>query len=257
MIKDIVLVLLIVATSYLFTINDTKNKLFDTQMMFILVSLGLIVLFKVLYYKQLSKKEGFQNLDIADQINMFVEGQKQDRVDTTIDTLSDENKNRYMNSLSDLITQVSTMNQQLGKISGDPTLNTSGGLQNDRLSLESMQKMQNFQIKYLQEQIEKSKELLQQQELEESIKKYKPIKVYSSCAVSSADGTFSEDTPVLNNIGNNPITPQQAQSTASMLQTISQSNGGSTSSVQYPNILGQTLNSLLTGISGPTQLHVN
>jgi hypothetical protein len=38
-----------------------------------------------------------------------------------------------------------------------------------------------------------AKSLLAQQEIVENAKKYKPIKVYSSCAVSSADGSFSED----------------------------------------------------------------
>lgn len=253
MIKDIILILLIVISSYVFTVNDKNNTLFSNQLMFILLALGLIVLFKVLYYRKLvSRTEHFQGENISDEINRFIAGQTSDKVETKINTLTDEDKNKYMNSLSDLTTQVSTMNQQLARISGDPTLNTNSDmLQNDRLSLESMQKMQNFQIKYLQEQLERSKELLQQQEIEENIKNYKPIKVYSSCAVSSADGTFSDDNAMNNQLNSGTLTPQQAQASANMLQTISQNGSG------YPNVLGQTLNSLLTGMSGPTQLQIN
>ena len=91
-----------------------------------------------------------------------------------------------------------------------------------------MQKMQDLQIKNLQEQIDRHRSLLQQQEIEENSRKYKPIKVYSSCAVSSADGAFTEDTfndtPVDNSLEsvNNPV---NSEANKIIQKTITQNTG--------------------------------
>lgn len=260
MLREILIIFLIVLASYVFTIKSKNKTLFDPQIMFVILALTLIVLFKVLYYKDINKKENFQNTenDVGSQIVKFIEGQKEIGMDKSFNMMSEQDKNQYMSSMNNLTSQVSTLNQQLAKINDDPTLSVSDNLNtNDRLSLESMQKMQNFQIEYLQKQIEKSKQMLQQQEIEENVNKYKPIKVYSSCAVSSADGAFSNDA-VSNNTSNmSSLSGDQTQSISNMLNTISQSNLNTQEQTQTQNVLGSTLSNLLSSLNGPTNFEIN
>lgn len=260
MLREILIIFLIVLTSYVFTIKSKNKTLFDPQIMFVILALTLIVLFKALYYKDINKKENFQNSenDVGSQIVKFIEGQKEVGMDKSFNMMNEQDKNQYMSSMNNLISQVSTLNQQISKINDDPTLSVSDNLNtNDRLSLESMQKMQNFQIEYLQKQIEKSKQMLQQQEIEENVNKYKPIKVYSSCAVSSADGTFSNDA-VSNNTSNmSSLSGDQTQSISNMLNTISQSNLNTQEQTQTQNVLGSTLSNLLSSLNGPTNFEIN
>lgn len=256
MLKDIFIIILVIVLSYIFTIRqNNKNKLFNPQLMFIVLSLSVIVIYKVLYYKNLTKqKEGFY--DVGSEIVNFIESQGNDMVADRLATISENDRRQYIDTITDLSGRVATLNQRMEENSREGGVNENLG-SNDTLSLETIQKMQNFQIDFLQKQIDKSKELLQQQEIEDSIKKYKPIKVYSSCNVSSADGAFTEDSIENTRSNQSNLTPNQIQSMGNMMNTISQtnsSNNNTNSPENNQNILANMLSSILNSQQTQVQL---
>ena len=258
--KDIFIIILIVMSSFIFTLDD-KGKVFNPQMMFILLVLVIIVIHKLILVsqkkKRLDTKEHFtEQTDLAAQINQFIDRQSSDQVVKQIPAMSNEQQRQYLQSIQNLSNQVTSLNQRLNDVNQNSnSIVGSGqpGTTNDRLSLETIQKMQNFQIDYLQKQIEKSKELLQQQEIEESIKKYRPIKVYSSCAVSSADGAFSNDA-VSNNLQQpvSNMSNDQLKALNDMYRTVGQGTN-----TDNHNILGDKISGFLNSLSGPTSIEIN
>ena len=258
MLKDIFIIILIVVLSYVFTIRqNNKDRIFNPQLMFILLALSVIVAYKVIYFKKLSKfEEGF-NTDVGSEIINFIEGLGNDNVSDRISTISEADRKKYIDAITNLSGKVDVLHQQMKENADNESPNSNLGT-NDTLSLEAIQKMQNFQIDFLQKQIDKSKELLQQQEIEENIKKYKPLKVYSSCTVSSADGSFNEDSLENTRAGQSNLTGGQMQSINNMLNTISQGNISDGASVQQPvqnqNVLAGVLSSLLN--SQQSEIHL-
>lgn len=207
MIKDLILIACIVIASFIFKTSTphSKSNLFDPQMMFILLSLAIVILHKIFYIKKFNKlnvsqEEGFQlgdsgTSDLANELLNFTSGQKNDNVSDKISSMSEAARKEYLTQISNLNNQVSSLNDTIRELKGmESGITIDESSTNQRLDLQSMQQMQNNQITYLKEKIKLANNLLQQQEIEENAKKYKPIKVYSSCAVSSADGAFTEDT---------------------------------------------------------------
>lgn len=257
MYKDIVVIIAIILTSYIFTLRQgNQNGLFNPQLMYILLALGMIVLYKVIHYKKLSHNtEGFEN-DVASEMNRFIEGQVNDNVADRLSTLSETDRQRYTDQIANLSSQIAVLNQRLTDNNNSTNdINSNLGT-NDTMNLETIQKMQNFQIDYLQKQIERSKQLLQQQEIEENIRKYKPIKVYSSCAVSSADGSFNEDSLTATRSNTTTLTNDQVKSVADMLNTIGQTGAGNveTNNQNSENVLGNLLAGVLNGQQTSIQL---
>lgn len=207
MIKDLILIGCIIIASFIFKITTPakSNVLFDPQMMFILLSLALIIIHKVFYIRKfnsinLNTKEGFQSNnesganDLANELLNFTSGQEQDNVNEKISSMSEAARNEYLTQIRNLNSQVTSLNETIREAQGLQSVNVDESSTNQRLDLESMQQLQDNQIKFLEEKIEMAKSLLAQQEVIDNAKKYEPIKVYSSCAVSSADGAFTEDT---------------------------------------------------------------
>lgn len=257
MYKDIAVIIAIIVSSYVFTLKQgTKNGLFNPQLMYILLALGMVVLFKVIHYKKLTRNnEGFTN-DVTTELHKFMEGISNDNIADRITTLNDSEKKKFVEATSNLASQIESLKLHLSQANKDPSDKLSSSLgTSDTMDLGSMQKIQNFQIEYLQKQIEKSKQLLQQQEIEENIKKYKPIKVYSSCAVSSADGSFNEDNLSATKSNSTNMTNDQVQSVANMLNTIGQTGVGNsnTNTQNNENVLGN----LLAGVLNSQQTSIN
>ncbi len=215
MIEIFLLIIFIALLSYLFCINKTLNcKCFTTHL---IVGLAALVLYKlILHYntsdlvkplekKLMISKESFESL--PDSINSFILGEDINRPSSsTFNAMPASAAQQYLSKLDSLVNAIDSLrsDQQV----------TTSGLQStnnstiDRLNLESLQQYQNFQIQYLQNQINKTKELINNQQIAELSKEYKPIKVYSSCTVSNADGTITNDQPV-QIINNNLATNQQ------------------------------------------------
>ena len=226
MIEIFLLIVFIALLSYLFCINKTLScKCFTTHL---IVGLTALVLYKlILMYNgkkivkplekllHLSNKENFETL--PDSINSFILGEDVNRPSSsTFNTMSSTSAQQYLAKLDSLVNAIDALrtDQQITTTGLQSTNNSTI----DRLNLESLQQYQNFQIQYLQNQINKTKELINNQQIAELSKVYKPIKVFSSCTVSNADGTVTNDQPIQpsnNLVTNNLNNPQ-------MINTITQ-----------------------------------
>jgi hypothetical protein len=248
MIKDLILIACIVIASFIFKTSTppTKSNLFDPQMMFILLSLAIVILHKIFYIKKFNKlnvnqEEGFQlgdsgTSDLANELLNFTSGQKNDNVSDKITSMSEAARKEYLTQISNLNNQVSSLNDTIRELKGmESGITIDESSTNQRLDLQSMQQMQNNQIAHLKDKIKLANNLLQQQEIEENAKKYKPIKVYSSCAVSSADGAFTEDTFTDTQTQGNDITTPTQQ----IINTATAQQSGNN------NVLGQKISEFL------------
>ena len=107
---------------------------------------------------------------------------------------------------------------------------TKTGVSSDniqQLSLDSQQQYQMFQIDYLNKQLQNMKNIINNSQVAKNSSNYKPIKVYSSCVVSNADGTTVSNVPLnqrqTSSGSSNPI----QQSLETINNTASQSSTGS------------------------------
>ena len=270
MIKDLILIGCIIIASFIFKISTPpakNNNLFDPQMMFILLCLAIIIIHKIFYIKKfnkvnLSNKEGFQSgdsgaSDLANELLNFTSGQQQDNVDSQVSSMSEAiPRNEYLTQIRSLNDQVSSLNDTLREAQGLQTVDVDDSNTNQRLDLESMQQMQDNQIKFLEDKIEMAKNLLAQQQIMDNAKKYQPIKVYSSCAVSSADGAFNEDTFVdtnsnsSNNSSNSNSNTGNNSSTERIRTTVSQQSGNN-------NVLATQVSNFLNTLkdNGTLEIH--
>lgn len=256
MIKDLILIGCIIVSSFIFKLSnstrDKKSFLFDPQMMFILLTLGIVVIHKVFYMRTMNQnlliqnKEGFQSnsSDLANELLAFTSGQNSGGVSEQVSSMSESARREYLAKMDDLNNNITTLNALFREQTDNPLSGSEDSNTSRRMSAENMQKMQNFQIEFLQKQIEKSKQLLQQQEIEENAKKYKPIKVYSSCAVSSADGAFTEDTfedTHSNSSSNNNDGSSNSSNNNTMKKTIAQQSNNDN---QFAKLVSKFLNNL-------------
>lgn len=254
MIEIFLLIIFIALLSYVFCINKTLNcKCFTTHL---IVGLTALVLYKLmLLYKTsdlvkplekklMISKEPFESL--PDSINSFILGEDINRPSSsTFNSMPASAAQQYLSKLDSLVNAIDSLRseQQI----------TSSGLQStnnstiDRLNLESLQQYQNFQIQYLQNQINKTKELINNQQIAELSKEYKPIKVYSSCTISNTDGTITNDQPIqvtnntLNNLSTNTKTNQQINNAVTQLNSPSSLNLA-TSTGAFNKLLQSALN---------------
>lgn len=228
MIEIFLLIIFIALLSYLFCINKSLNcKCFTTHLV---VGLTALVLYKlILHYKTaelvkplenklMMSKESFESL--PDSINSFILGEDINRPSSsTFNSMPASAAQQYLSKLDSLVNAIDSLkSDQQTTESGLQSTNNSTI---DRLNLESLQQFQNFQIQYLQNQINKTKELINNQQIAELSKEYKPIKVYSSCSISNADGTLTNDQPVqvTNNKLNNTTSNLQNSNTMTQSST--------------------------------------
>jgi hypothetical protein len=267
MIKDLILIGCIIVASFIFKLSNTAKKnnsiLFDPQMMFILLTLAIVVIHKVFYMRNMHQqfltpqKEGFQSnsSDLASELLAFTSGQNAGGVSEQVTSMSETARREYLAKMDDLNNNITTLNALFREQSDNPLAGGDDSNTNSRMSAENMQKMQNFQIGFLQKQIEKSKQLLQQQEIEENAKKYKPIKVYSSCAVSSADGAFTEDTfedtqaNHQNTTDNSERSNDSSNTSTTIRRAVGQQSGNN-------NQLGELVSGFLNNLSENSQVEI-
>ena len=228
-VKDTLIILLIGIISFFFA-NLCKSptiSVWQTAQLPILFGLFIIVVYKLMYYNNFMKRyrhlqndselvyneeslnnnvEGFNTQDVTDKLLDFVNNKEPKKVARVSDTLNETERKEHLTKIDQLINEVQGLNDRLAEVNAKQSSIDNVGNTSDRLNLETAQKMQNFQITHLQEQIEKSRRLLEEKNMQDDIQRYKPIKVYSSCAVVSADGAFEEDKPSPSNNNFNDIT---------------------------------------------------
>lgn len=227
MLYDLATILLIIGFSFLFKISITKR--YDEQLIFILLALIIMVIYKYLTYRHLirtnnttinktiNKIEPY--LDFTDEINKFM-GQD------IPNGINQNNINEYKSQISVLQDKVDTMNEYLKDLNersnvSDTTTNNAviGGL-----DFQTGQQIQDYRIKKAQQDIQRTADLIKQNRLAEDAKKYNKIKVFSSCVVAGADGSYSQDTPSTSGNPNNIISSKSTTQIVNPITGMTSSN---------------------------------
>jgi hypothetical protein len=221
MMLDVIAVIFIVALSFILCMKDGN---YNCQMSHIVIGLSVMVFYKLAKVLKLHQttKESF---DTTADLNAFISGNVVGNVAAApnqLQTLSTSDLAAYNSKLDALITAINNLyNQQ-----SNPQPNLSVDPNNiQKLDLESQQQYQMFQIDYLNKQIQNAKDIINAQTIANNNTNYKPIKVYSSCVISNADGTTSLDTPVNAAAGSSTAFLQPA-----LAGNSSQSGGGASAS---------------------------
>jgi len=170
--QNILIILIIILFSYIFTFKD--KKYFDLQMLFILLSLFSIVIYKLMFLKTLKINENYTNNDTQNDVNAFA--------DPTNISTSDKVPIDNSANMSQLIQDMNALKMELEniQIKGKKTGDTNGQFKGSTPINESITH-QDMEIKKLEILIDDLKEKLFFTNEEQSKKTYKKIKVFNSC----------------------------------------------------------------------------
>ena len=221
---DLIAIFFIVILSYVLCMNNEKLKNSNSSclMSHIVVGLSVIVFYKLTRkFKLNNNKETFFGDSVSASINQFVTNDNNIISPEQASKLSSDELNTYNQKIQTLTNQIKdfqlTTNQNNSNSVNLPNSNS--------YDLQSHQAYQNFQIDYLRNQIKNAQDNLNAQTIAESTKNYKPIKVFSSCIVSHANGSTTTDKPVSNSENSKlPFENIDLPTIEKMFSTISQSN---------------------------------
>jgi len=257
---DVIVIIFILALSFILCMKDGN---YTCQMSHIVIGLSVMVFYKLAKVLKLNQttKESF---DTTSDLNTFISGNVVGNVvaaPNQLQTLSTSELAAYNSKLDSLITSINNLyNQQT-----NPQANLSVSPANiQKLDLESQQQYQMFQIDYLNKQLQNAKDIMNAQTIANNNTNYKPIKVYSSCVISNANGTTSVDTPVNSTSGAStaflqPVPGSNSSQLGSSMGLRSASNGMGTTTAtntktnNFVNLspssgaFGNLLNSLANG----------
>jgi len=183
MLENIIVILLVIGLSYLFRQNS--NDTFNTQMLFILLSLGGIIFYKIIYLQHyvnnkemfVVDREPFQN-NLNSVLSTFTKGSHASN--------SNEQHNSNAEKISNLESTVEELRDSLDASkkerdsSGDNYIDTS-----------TMESLRMSELRNLERDIDE----LTKTAVNQNQKVYKKIPVYNSCIIKEADGS-SSSTPV-------------------------------------------------------------
>jgi len=192
--------------------NSIKNG-YSCNLSYIVIGLSVIVFYKLAYYFKIKDKLNMpMRIPIAtpttvnkerfadnnELMNQFITGVSTDTISgSQIESLNPTQYTEYTNKLQTLIDSINQLNSQM-TVSSSVSANT-GNI--DTMDLESQQQYQMFQIDYLNKQIKNAQDTLNANSISSSAINYKPIKVFSSCIVSNANGATTIDQPVSGSTG--------------------------------------------------------
>jgi len=236
---DLVAILFIVVLSFFFCMSNDRNKNNTNNssclLSHIVVGLSVIVFYKLAKHFKLNNKlnDKFNYSDnskekfsdsVTQSINDFITGSNTEIISSQqAATLTPAQLTTYTNTLNTLINNLNNLQTSLNapQTSTNPSnLST--------LDLAAQQQYQMFQIDYLNKQIKNAQDVLNAQSIADTTINYKPIKVFSSCVVSNANGTTTTELPVSSSSqssnGGLQMTTGSNQYTQQMLSTISQSS---------------------------------
>ena len=195
MLYDLVGILLIIGFSFLFKISITKG--YDEQLIFILLSLVIMVIYKYLTYRHMMQAQPNSHLSTTEPYSDFTTEVNEFLGQEIPSGINQGNINEYKSKLSALSEKVDIMNEYLKdlstKASMDGQKNNSAAI--GGLDFEAGQQIQDYRIRKIQEDIQRTSDLIKQNRLAEDAKKFNKIKVFSSCVVAGADGGYSQDNP--------------------------------------------------------------
>ena len=251
---DLVGIIFIVILSYFFCMSNDKIKTNTNNtsclLSHIVVGLSVIVFYKLAKHFKISDKlnknyygsnsintntntntkEKFTD-SVTESINSFIRNTNTEiATPEQAEKMSANDLNAYSNKLDTLINNMRTLQNTIN--SPNP-LSNSNPANLTTLDLSSQQQYQMFQIDYLNKQIKNAQDIINAQAIADSTSNYKPIKVFSSCVVSNANGSTTKEALVdsSSSSGNSgglgglqSSTDSQSDNTKQMLNTISQSN---------------------------------
>ena len=191
MLENLIVILLVIGLSYLFRQNS--NDTFNTQMLFILLSLGGIIFYKIIYLQHyvnnkemfVVDREPFQN-NLNSVLNTFNTG------------THTSNRNEQHNSNTEKIDNLENMVLELKNIL-NASKNDSDSLGNDSIDTSTMEVLRNSELNMVENEINE----LQRNAININQKKYPKIPVYNSCIIEEASSSSIGDNPSNDN-SNNP-----------------------------------------------------
>lgn len=229
------------------------------QLTHIIIGLSSLVFYKLAQHinlsymisntsKSVENIEKFNNNDVTNLINDFISNNENvsNNISQQLQNLnvSQTSLDSYNKKLSELINAINDLKLQQHQQSNTTNNNNISPDNLQKLDLEAQQQYQMFQIDYLNKQLQNAKDMINTQNIAETTTQYKPIKVYSSCVISNADGTTSLDVPInlpqQQQQQNNNIVNNNTQNQQQILQTISQQ--------QQPQPTNNNINLSNTGI---------
>lgn len=168
--QNILIILIIILFSYIFTFKD-KNY-FDLQMLFILLSLFSIVIYKLMFLKTLKINENYTNNDNQNDVSTFAGSNNKGSVsDKTGD-------NKHI--ISKLQMEMETLKLELENLNKERQSKGKGFKDGSRPIADTVTS-QDYEIKKLEKNLENLKEQLFFTNEEQAKQTYKKIKVYNSC----------------------------------------------------------------------------
>jgi hypothetical protein len=254
---DLIAIIFIVILSFFFCMsNDNiKNNTNKSSCLLshIIVGLSVIVFYKLAkhfkindklnnnysintkYTSNSDNKEQFTD-SVTESINDFIKGTNTEIINSQqASSLTPAQLQIYSNKIDALNNNISNLQSS---IKSPDALSNSNPSKLSTLDLSAQQQYQMFQIDYLNKQIKNAQDVINSQSISESTTNYKPIKVFSSCIVSNANGTTTNESSVSkSSSGDLQLTSNsKSPSTEQMLRTIGQSN----SQTQGPILSPQT-----------------
>ena len=234
---DLIAFIFIVILSFVLCMNDNNYR---CQLSHIVIGLSVIVFYKLAKYYNLNKyinenttKEPFTADSMTNSINDFISNTS---IGDSILT-NEQAKNLSptdLSSYNDKLTQLINVLNDIKNQQNTPPSNVAVSPESiQKLDLESQQQYQMFQIDYLNKQLQNMKNIINTSTVDQNTKNFKPIKIYSSCVVSNADGTTVSNVPLNQpQVSTGSRTPIQ-QSLELINKTASQSSTGSGPSLFY------------------------
>ncbi len=165
--QNILIILIIILFSYVFTLKD-KNY-FDLQMLFILLTMFIIVIYKLMFLKKLKTMENFE----VDTVDDFVTNQ----IETNNNNNDEEAKSSVISKLEN---DIDTLKDEVDRLTKEKP-KSNDGLKDGVLDVNKSITEQDFEIKKLEKNLENLKEQLFFTVEEQQKKTYNKIKVYNSC----------------------------------------------------------------------------
>jgi len=203
--KELLIILLIIAMSYVFTITD--RKAFDSQLIFIIAALFIVVIYNVLYYQNFisktisSKLENFTSDIALTNIQTWLNQSSQ-----ATNLLNAEDQRILATNYQNVKDELSTVKTLLKNLNDTQTASAAAAAaaanpstsydRSSMLDLQTYQTMQKDKIAKLQDQLNNSKTTLNQINQTQNAVNYPKIPVYSSCIIADANGGYSEGSNV-------------------------------------------------------------
>lgn len=251
---DFVALLVIICLSYIFALSITKN--YDPQAMFILLSCLVLIIYKCLVNRHIYQNVSKENFsDFTEDIQQLIDS------DIPVGA-NPMNTVELYNRIKVISDKLSSLNENLDEIKN---INRDASLQDasntEELSLQASQEIQDFRIKKMEDETARLQDLIKKNQIKQESAKFKKIPIYSSCVVSNADGSISNDLPSVSNnngglntvggvpVSNTPSAQQQssASSSVSNVPNVPSVSSNSVSNSQNDNSLVGALTNLFSG----------